>query len=170
MNCSWSINFLLIQIISCSCNIMVTSSIYSTLQMKACEQCATYFILLFLHNGAVSPFQVQKHERIISSWASVSGMNVVFQQYPIFFALNCLLFIGCEWFLFYVWWGGIHAWEKLSEAFMFPVCSISKAAIKKQLLMSRTLIVVISSFALKTDYHHLALYINYHTAFANVND
>lgn len=43
---------------------------------------------------------------------------------------------------------------------MFPACSISKAAIKMRLLLSRTLIVVISSFALKTDFHHLALYIN----------
>lgn len=45
--------------------------------------------------------------------------------------------------------------EKLSEAFMFPVCSISKAWIKMQKLLSRTMIVVISSFALKADYHHL---------------
>lgn len=50
--------------------------------------------------------------------------------------------------------------KKLSEAFMFPVCSISKAVIKMHLLLSRTLIVVILSFALKSDYDHLAVYIN----------
>lgn len=50
--------------------------------------------------------------------------------------------------------------KKLSEAFMFPVCSISKAAIKIRLLLSRALVVLISSFALKIAYHHLALCIN----------
>lgn len=39
--------------------------------------------------------------------------------------------------------------KKLSEAFMFPVCSISKGAIMMQLLLSRTLIVVISSLHLR---------------------
>lgn len=62
--------------------------------------------------------------------------------------------------------------KKLSEAFMFPVCSISKAVIKMHLLYSnlKPWYVLILSFALKTDYHHLVVYINYHTPFGNAND
>lgn len=50
--------------------------------------------------------------------------------------------------------------KKLSHAFMFPASSISMAVIRMQLFLSRTLIIVISSFALTSDYHHLALHIN----------
>lgn len=50
--------------------------------------------------------------------------------------------------------------KKLSEAFMFPLCSISKPEIEMQMLSSRTVMMAISSFALKADYHHLALQIN----------
>lgn len=46
---------------------------------------------------------------------------------------------------------------------MFP-------AINMQLLLSGTLIALISSFALETDFHHLAPYISIHTPLANVND
>lgn len=86
-------------------------------------------------------------------------INVVFYNIS-YFSLNCRLFMGCKWFCFM--YGGVEFMhkKKLSEAFMFPACSISKAAIKMQLLLSRTLMVLISSFALKSAYHHLALYIN----------
>lgn len=50
--------------------------------------------------------------------------------------------------------------KKLSEAFMSPACSFSKAAIKMLLFYSATLIAVILSLALNADYHYLALYIN----------
>ena len=54
----------------------------------------------------------------------------------------------------------MHKKKRISSAFMFLACLITKAAIKMLLLLSRTLIVVISSFAPQTDYHNLALYIN----------
>lgn len=59
-------------------------------------------------------------------------------------------------------YGGVEFMHKkrLSEAFMSPACSFSKAAIKMLLFQSTTLIVVILSLALKADYHYLALYIN----------
>lgn len=60
--------------------------------------------------------------------------------------------------------------KKLSEAFMFPACSISKAAIKMWLLLCATLIVLILLLALKTEYHHPVLYMNWNTTFASVND
>lgn len=60
--------------------------------------------------------------------------------------------------------------KKFAEAFMFPACSIFRAAIKMQLFSSRALIAAISSSALKAGYHHLALYSIYHTPSGDVND
>lgn len=94
-------------------NGLVTSFILSVLQMTPCEQHTYILYCYFYIMGLLSLSDLHFKYKYMKEWSHLESQLAGWMWFStishIFFALNCLRFMDCEWFLFYVWWVGIHA-------------------------------------------------------------